>query len=334
MGKFSSDRSITDYSKKIWDALVNEALEREEAGQNRPWPQIIGYDADPLAKNSDPDSYGGKKPWQRIIILLAGPLANLCLAFIVYFFIAMHGAPLIAAGDYVPPVVGNVSADTPASKAGLRPGDRIRNINGKEIRYWYQIGEIIQKAPEPIVVVIERNGVPLTVSLHTKTVEGENEFRQKISRRIIGIMPAVSADTVISFRFSEALFYAWNETGKASLMIARGIRKIGSGEVGTESVGGAITIFDVMMKFARAGFIYLLFIMALISVNLGILNLLPIPALDGGHILFNIYEIIARRAPSENVYYRLTMLGWAILLGIMFLGIYNDINRIWGGANG
>jgi len=144
----------------------------------------------------------------------------------------------------------------------------------------------------------------------------------------------VKKDTVIHFSPSEALFYAWNETKKASLLITKGIAKMSTGEVGTENVGGPITIFDVMMKFAQAGFVYLLFIMALISVNLGILNLLPIPALDGGHIMFNLYEIIARRAPSEAAYYRLTVLGWAILGGIMFLGLYNDINRIWGGSHG
>jgi regulator of sigma E protease len=107
-----------------------------------------------------------------------------------------------------------------------------------------------------------------------------------------------------------------------------------TGEVGTENVGGPLTIFDVMMKFAREGFIYLLFITALISVNLGVLNLLPIPALDGGHIMFNLYEMITRHEPSETAYYRLTVLGWFILGGIMFLGLYNDFHRLLGGAHG
>jgi regulator of sigma E protease len=104
--------------------------------------------------------------------------------------------------------------------------------------------------------------------------------------------------------------------------------------VGAENVAGVLTIFDVMMKFAREGLPYLLFIMALISVNLGILNLLPIPALDGGHILFNLYEIVTRRELSETALYRLTLFGWALLGGLMFLGLYNDIHRIWGGTHG
>jgi regulator of sigma E protease len=128
----------------------------------------------------------------------------------------------------------------------------------------------------------------------------------------------------------QALLYSWRETVKATTLIATGTKKMVTGEVSSKQVGGAITIFDIIMKFAAHGIMYLLFIMALISVNLGVLNLLPIPALDGGHIMFNLYELITRRPPSENALYYLTMLGWALLLGLMFLGLFNDITRIWG----
>ena len=82
-------------------------------------------DSNPTARSSDPDSYNAKRPWQRILILLAGPLANFVLAFFLYLFVALHGAPLIAATDYLPPVVGKVALDSPAAKAGIRAGDRL-----------------------------------------------------------------------------------------------------------------------------------------------------------------------------------------------------------------
>jgi regulator of sigma E protease len=114
------------------------------------------------------------------------------------------------------------------------------------------------------------------------------------------------------------------------LLITKGVQKVTTGEVDSKNIGGAITIFDIIIKFAQNGFIYLIFIMALISVNLGVLNLLPIPALDGGHIMFNLYELITGKELNERVYYYLTMLGWAFLIFIMVFGMYNDINRLWG----
>jgi len=127
------------------------------------------------------------------------------------------------------------------------------------------------------------------------------------------------------------IYYAYRETLKASMLISKGIKKVSTGEVGSENIGGPVTIFDLMMRYAKAGFDYFLWIMALISVNLGIVNLLPIPALDGGHIIFNLYELITRREMNERVYYYLTMFGWAFLFALMGLGLYNDINRLAGG---
>ncbi len=287
-------------------------------------------DADPLERSSDPDSYDVKRPWQKIIILLAGPFANLVLAFFTYLHIAFWGAPVPIAIDYLPPIVGKVAPDTPAQKAGLKEHDRILSIDGKPVRYWYQIGKLIQSSPDPILITIDRAGKPQTLQLHTKIVDAQNEYMQKIKRRIIGISPQVDINSTIRFKGLEILDYAWRETTHAATLIAVGIKKMGTGEVSTKQVGGVITIFDVMRKFAEHGITYLLFIMALLSVNLGVLNLLPIPALDGGHIAFNLYEMIARRPIGDMAMYYLTMFGWALLFGLMFLGLYNDIGRLMG----
>jgi regulator of sigma E protease len=287
-------------------------------------------DANPLAKSTDTDSYNSKKPWQRIIILLAGPVANLILAFFVYLHIAFYGAPVTVALDYIDPVIGAVSEDSPAKKAGLLPNDTILSINSHPVRYWYEIGQHIQSSPDPIHLTIRRGSQTQTITLTTRLVEGKNPYMETIQRRIIGIAPQADINTTINFSIPQMLFYAGRETWKATTLIAVGVKKMSTGEVSHKQVGGAITIFDIIMKFAEHGFTYLLFIMALISVNLGVLNLLPIPALDGGHVMFNLYEIITRRAPSENALYYLTMLGWALLMGLMFLGLFNDINRLWG----
>ena len=96
----------------------------------------------------------------------------------------------------------------------------------------------------------------------------------------------------------------------------------------SSELGGVVTIVKITADASAGGWMAVFFFAALISVNLGVLNLLPIPALDGGHIMFNLYEMIMRRAPSEAIVLKLTIAGWAVLLGLMSLGLYNDINRL------
>jgi len=287
-------------------------------------------DTNPLEKSSDPDSYNSKKPWQRVIILLAGPIANIILAFLIYFLIAIKGAPVIAASNYVAPIINKVAPNSPAMSVGLKHGDKIVKVGDYNIKYWYQIKDAIQKSPTPLKIVIQRDNKLITLQLRPKTITRSNEFNETIKSKIIGISPFIQKSDIIHFTPLEALKYAYNETINATLLITKGIQKISTGEVESKNIGGAITIFDLLIKFAKEGILYLMFIMALISVNLGVLNLLPIPALDGGHIMFNLYEMVTRKAPNEEVLYRLTLAGWVFLIGLMFFGLYNDINRIWG----
>jgi len=287
-------------------------------------------DSNPTVKSGDPDSYNSKKPWQRIVILLAGPVANLILAFFVYLVIAIGGAPAVVATDYLPPIVSQVQDNSPAAKAGIQPQDIIRTVNGTPVTYWYEIGRLIRNSTGEVDLTIERADRPLKITLDTQTINGKNAFQESVRRRVIGINTDINREMYIHFTPAQALFYAWNETKKSATMIAVGTKKMVTGEIDSKNVGGAITIFDIIMKFAERGIVYLLFVMALISVNLGVLNLLPIPALDGGHIMFNLYEIVTRREPSEAALYYLTLFGWALLLGLMGLGLYNDVNRIWG----
>jgi regulator of sigma E protease len=286
-------------------------------------------DTNPLNKNNDPDSFTSKKPWQRIIILLAGPLANIVLAFFIYLSIAFSGAPVSTAGSYVAPIIGKVKANSPAFSAGLQSEDKILKVNNTDIKYWYELSEAIQKSKEPIELNIKRDNKLLTLTLEPNIENQRNEFNETIKRKIIGISPKVKKGDIINFNIQDSFKYAYKETIKATMLITKGLQKVTTGEVDSKNISGAITIFDILITFAKEGFLYLLFIMALISVNLGVLNLLPIPALDGGHIMFNLYEIVTKKAPSEDVLYKLTLLGWVLLIGLMMFGLYNDINRLW-----
>jgi len=339
LGHFSAARFFGVKVERFSIGFGKVLYKKEWAGTEWAFAPILlgGYvkmkgqdDTNPLAKNSDPDSYNSKKPWQRIIILLAGPLANIVLAFFIYLIVAINGAPINSATDFITPVVGKVMPNTPAQKANLQENDKIIEINGVKIKYWYELKEQIQLQKPPINLTIIRDGKTINVTLIPKIEDKTNEFNETIKRKFIGIAPKIPDVKAVHFNFLEAINYAFYETKKATFMITKGVQKISTGEVDSKNIGGAITIFDLLIKFAKEGYLYLLFIMALLSVNLGVLNLLPIPALDGGHIMFNLYEMVTKKEPSERVLYTLTLMGWFFLISLMVFGMYNDVNRLWG----
>ena len=280
-------------------------------------------DRDPAIIEEGDDSYNTKKPWQRIIILLAGPFANFLLAAILYFVIASLGANALA------PHIGNVQEKSPAQMAGLKKGDEILRINDVEIKEWNHIGEIIRNSNGALKFYVKRDNAVQTFVLNPQILDAKNIFKEDIKKRMIGISPAPKV-IVLDLSISESFVFAYEKTLQSSSMIFKGIQKLISGVIPSSEVGGVITIGKVISDASSSSIIALLSITALISVNLGVLNLLPIPALDGGHIMFNIYEIITRKKPSDKVFMFLTIVGWLILASLMALGMYNDIIRLFG----
>ncbi|HEY9190153.1 MAG TPA: RIP metalloprotease RseP [Sulfurovum sp.] len=312
------------FGKKLYSRMIGKTEWSLSAIPLGGYVKMKGQDdTDPTAVSYDEDSYNVKKPWQRIIILLAGPFANFLLAFILYFAIANMGVPKLL------PVVGEVSKDTPAFSAGLTKEDKIVQVNGNNIQYWEEIGENINGDKGDITLIVEREARLITLQITPKVIEDLNIFGEKITRRIIGISPLGKQETVY-FGLVDGLGYAWEETKNASLLIVQSVEKLLTGVVGADKLGGVITIVDVTAQASSAGLLALFFFTALISVNLGVLNLLPIPALDGGHIMFNLYEMLTGRTASEQVMTYITLVGWAILISLMLLGLYNDINRLLG----
>ena len=311
------------FGKKLYSKMIGKTQWSISAIPLGGYVKMKGQDdTDPSNKSFDEDSYNAKKPWQRIIILLAGPFANFLLAFILYFAIANIGVP-----KYLP-YIGSVDDDTPAMTSGLRIGDKLLQVNHQPIKFWENIGENIENSTGEIALVIERNKTLVPLYITPKMKEDKNIFGETITRRIIGIRHS-DTQTIVQFGLLDGIDYAWEETKKASLLIVQSVQKLLTGVVGTDKLGGIITIVDVTAQASHAGIVALFFFTALISVNLGVLNLLPIPALDGGHIIFNFYEMITRREPSEKAIFVLTLVGWVLLFTLMALGLYNDINRLW-----
>ncbi len=280
-------------------------------------------DYDPTKKSLDADSYNVKTPMQKIFILLAGPVANFVLAFVLYFGIALGGPNILS------PVIGEVVKDSPAFKAGLEKDDIIKSIDGVNIAAWKEMSKIISESDGILNIQIQRGDYLEFKTLTPSIRETTNMFNEVIQKKMIGIASA-GVFHKLELSPSDTLSYATEQTIFASTMIFTGLKKLIVGEVPAKELGGVISIVKLTSDATAQGWMSVLFFAALISVNLGVLNLLPIPALDGGHIMFNLYEYIFRREASEAIIIKLTIAGWVILFSLMGLGLFNDITRLMG----
>lgn len=280
-------------------------------------------DSNPLARSAEPDAYNNKLPWQRMIILFAGSFANFLLAFLLFIVVALAGFKALA------PTIGSVKESSPAYHAGLLAGDKIVEINRASIKSWDEISPIIKESSGALELLINRQGMLKTIILSAQNGTAENIFGEIENRKMIGISPSGEV-VVLSYSFVDSFAVAWHKTVQAGTLIFQSIIKLISGVISPDNVGGVISIVQFTSEASAIGFVPLLMLVALISVNLGILNLLPIPALDGGHIAFVLYEQIVGKPPAEKVFYNLTLAGWGLLGALMLLGLYNDIARIAG----
>lgn len=282
-------------------------------------------DMDPKSIDYRDDSYGSKPPYQRLIILFAGAFANFLLAFFLYIAIGFMGERVLS------PIVGEVKEGFPAYNAGVRSNDRIVAINNQEIREWRDVSKLISVNDKRVVLLIERDRKRERVVLTPRVSESKNIFGETIIKPLIGILPSGEVES-IRYSVSELPSFAINKTIEDAKMILLGLQKLIQGIISPSEIGGVISIVQITSEASMMGIVVLFSFTALISVNLGILNLLPIPALDGGHMIFTLYEMIFGKKPNEEILYKLTLGGWAILISLMLLGLYNDINRLTSGG--
>ena len=245
------------------------------------------------------------------------------ISYLLYFVIALGGPQILS------PVIGKVVENSPAFVAGVKTNDIVKSINGIEITTWKEMAKIIEKSKGSLDLNIQRDGFLEHIILTPKLSTSTNMFNETIQKKMIGIGSAGVSHT-LSLSIGDVFSYANEQTVFASTMIFTGLKKLVFGEVPAKELGGVISIVKMTSDATAYGWMSVFAFGALISVNLGVLNLLPIPALDGGHIMFNLYEFIFKREVSEAVMMKLTLAGWVILFSLMGLGVYNDINRLIG----
>lgn len=270
-----------------------------------------------------PLSFSHKSLFKRSLIVLAGPVFNLLLSVVIFFvFFQVSGLPIMK------PEVGEVQEGMPAHDAGIRTGDRVLSIDGKPVARWEDLADLIkQSSGGPLRIEILRDNSTLLVKVVPKLVSSKNLFGEPVEKYVIGITAsgAVTIERLNPFQSAaQGVLQTW-QIGKLTVLA---IGKIIAGTISAKTLGGPIMIAQLAGQQAEAGIINLIFFIALLSVNLGIINLLPIPVLDGGHLLFFLIEAVSRRPINLKMREVAQQVGIFILVLLMIFVFYNDIARI------
>lgn len=288
--------------------------------------KMEGEDSDAeLDEESKKVSFSHQPVLRRFAIVFAGPATNLLFAFLVFC------VTFIAFGVRTPSdqaKVGGLSPDMPAAAAGLQIDDLIRSVDGQAVHSWDELSQAIrQSGGRTLKLMIERAGTEREVSVTPKEVANKSIFGEDLHTKtyLIGIEPGLDVEHVGPLRavgIAAEQTVVWTET------IALGLVKMVAGKIPTREIGGPIEIVRQAGRQAAMGLEYLLMFTAVISLNLGILNLLPIPVLDGGHLFFFAVEGLLGR-PVELRYRELAQqVGLFVLIALMLFAFYNDIARV------
>lgn len=275
-------------------------------------------------------SFPAKPLWQRAAIVAAGPAINFLFAILILAtFAFVHGE------SRTPAVAGQVQPGSAAAAAGIVAGDRIVSLNGREMATFDDIRMFAQIRPgEPVTIVIDRKGKLFEKQGKVGAVQEDDGFGNKFRIGRLGLAPGEPVIEPVSL--ARAPVVAIERTGQIIRTMVETLGQIVGGGRSVKELGGPLKIAEVSGQAATLGIESFIFFMALISINLGFINLLPIPMLDGGHLLFYGVEAIQRRPVSPQVQEWAYRSGLAVLLAMMVLVTFNDLSSfgLWDRLSG
>jgi len=278
-----------------------------------------------MAPEDIPLSFTHKHVFKRMLIVAAGPAFNLLLPVLIFYGIFQ------ISGTYIlKPSIGGVQENSPAHAAGLQAGDMITAIDGTPVANWDEMAALITGCEgKTLSITIQRPEWDVfSVTITPQSTPSKNIFNEEIQRYIIGIS---SAGEVVNQRLNpiESLTESVRQTYNITKLTIVSIVKLIQGTVSTKTLGGPIMIAEMAGQQAKEGAVNLVFFIALLSINLAIINFLPIPVLDGGHLLFFLIEAITRRPVNTRMREIAQQAGIFILIMLMIFVFYNDITRIF-----
>ncbi|MBQ2885278.1 MAG: RIP metalloprotease RseP [Alphaproteobacteria bacterium] len=268
-----------------------------------------------------------QNPWKKLAICVAGPLFNYLFAFIIFFGLFFF------IGSYdIPPIVSGVVENSPAEKAGILTDDKVLEVNGKKIERWTDISQEVSLSVNTVNLKIERDGKIMDFIIPLEEMDyAHDETEKPLKRKMIGIKGEAKRFKIIkdNYNFFEAIKKSSEEIYDVTVMTLRGVGQMVSGKRSSEEVGGIIRIAEMSGDISRArGFLDFLSFMALLSINLGLINLFPIPLLDGGHVIIYLLEIVSRRELNTKIKDFLFKVGLGFILFLMVFATWNDIKHL------
>lgn len=275
---------------------------------------------EPAEEIDEARSFSHKPVWARMAIVLAGPAFNMIFAWLLLICLYLVGMPIMKA------TVGEVFKDRPAAKAGMQKGDMITAVNGHPVVQWEDFSARMVKADGDVTLSVTRDGKPLTITITPQVGDSKNLFGETIKKPIIGVSPSYEFATE-RFGLIEAVKMGNAKAVEVTNLTVLSMVKLFQGVVPLKTVGGPLMIADMADKAAKTGGATFFMLLAVVSINLGILNLLPIPILDGGHLMFYTIEAVIRRPVSQKVREYAQQAGMLLLICLMVLAFYNDIVR-------
>ena len=267
-----------------------------------------------------------KPLYQRSLIVAAGPIANFILAIVIFLFIYMF-----VGKDFTPAVINEVQKDSPAEVAGLMKNDVILEIDGTEVKSILDVSKLITMSTSDFIdFKVSRYDQDILLKVKPNIVETEDNLGNKINKRMIGIMlgPYNNKVNHVKLGPAKALYYSLNEVYFVTISSLKYLGSILTGSGDSSQLGGPIRIAKITGQVAEFGIVPFLSIMAYISISLGLINLFPIPLLDGGHLMFYGFEKILGRPLSQKTQEGFFRIGMFLLIFLMFFATYNDLKDL------
>lgn len=281
--------------------------------------KMLGEEED----SDDPRAFSNQSPWKRLAVIVAGAVFNIITAIILFTLVFMNqnpSNPIVANPKDYTTTISKVAEDSAAMDAGLKVNDKILKVDGKEVLKWDDILSTLKSNKgESVNLTVESDNT-------TKDIKLTPKYNEKEKRYLVGISPVINAEPTGIF---ESIKNATTQTFTAIKQMLEFFGTLITGGASMDSLGGPVAIVSMSGQAAQAGFLTLVYFAAFLSINLGVLNLIPFPALDGGWVIILLIEALTGKKIDQNKLGIINFIGFALLMILIVFVTFKDVMRLF-----